>query len=344
MDKVRLGRTGMVVSRLGFGGIPIQRDTEEEAIAVVKRCLDLGVTFIDTANGYSTSEERIGKAIAGRRDKVVIATKSGGRNRADVENHFKLSLERLKTDYIDLYQFHGVNNTKHLDTILEDGGLMSVVEEAKKAGKIRHIGITSHQIDIARKAVATDRFETLMFPFNFITHEAADDLIPLARKHDVGFIAMKPLAGGMLYSVSIAFKYLFQFPDILPIPGIEKLREIEEIVGVLNGPLAMTATEEQEMARLRQELGRKFCHRCDYCQPCTVGIPISTVLTSPSFAKRMPPERFLGMVDKAMAAVANCSDCGECEKRCPYELPIRQLIKEQLEWYQALKKRYEVKT
>jgi hypothetical protein len=341
MERIRLGRTGMMVSRLGFGGIPIQRDTEEEAIAVVKRCLDLGITYIDTANGYTVSEERIGKAVAGRRDKVIIATKSGGRSREDVEKHLKLSLERLQTDYIDLYQFHGVNNTKHLDTILEPGGLLSVVEEAKKAGKVRHIGITCHQIDIAKKAVASDHFETIMFPFNFITDEAAVELLPLARQHDVGFIVMKPLAGGMLDNANIAFKYLFQIPDIVPIPGIEKVHEIEEIVDILEGPREMTAEELKEMARLKQELGHRFCHRCDYCQPCTMNIPISTVMTSGSFAKRLPDERFFSdMVGKAMEAAVNCSDCGECEQRCPYELPIRQMLNEQVEWYEAKKKEY----
>jgi predicted aldo/keto reductase-like oxidoreductase len=345
MDKIRLGRTELMVSRLGFGGIPIQRDTEEEAIGVVKRCLDLGITFLDTANGYSTSEGRIGKAVAGRRDKVIIATKTGGRTREEVEKHLKLSLERLGTDYIDLYQFHGVNNAKHLDLVLEDGGLLSIIEEARKAGKVRHIGITSHQMDIAKKAVATDRFETIMFPFNFITHEAADELIPLARQHDVGFIAMKPLAGGMLDSVEIAFKYLFRFPDIVPIVGIEKAHEIEEIAGIMKKPLTMTAAEEGEMARLRQELGHTFCHRCDYCQPCTVQIPISTVLTSASFARRIPPERFFGdMVGKAMEAAAKCTECGECETRCPYQLPIRKLLQDQVEWYEALKKDYNAKT
>ena len=186
MEKIRLGRTGLMVSRLGFGGIPIQRDTEEDAISVVKRCLALGITYIDTANGYTTSEERIGKAVAGRRDKVVIATKTGARTREDAEKHLALSLKRLQTDYIDIYQFHGVNNTKHLEAVLEPNGLLAFAEEAKKAGKVRHIGITSHQMDIAKKAIATDKFETIMFPFNVVTDEAATQLLPLARQHDVG--------------------------------------------------------------------------------------------------------------------------------------------------------------
>ncbi len=341
MEKIRLGRTGMMVSRLGFGGIPIQRDTEEEAVAVVRRCLDLGINYIDTANGYSTSEERIGKAVAGQRNKVIIATKTGGRNPAEVEKHLALSLQRLQTDYVDLYQFHGVNNQKHLDLILEPNGLLSVVEAAKKAGKIRHIGITSHQIDIAKKAIACDQFETIMFPFNFVTDEAATELIPLARKHDVGFIVMKPLAGGMLDNATIAFKYLFQFPDIVPIPGIEKIPEIEEIVGILEHSPILTKADKAQMERMKAELGREFCHRCDYCQPCTSEIPISTVMTSPSFAKRLPEERFYSdMIAKAMEAAAKCVDCGKCEERCPYKLPIRQVLKERVIWFEARKKEY----
>ncbi len=341
MEKVRLGRTGMMVSRLGFGGIPIQRDTEDEAVAVVKRCLDLGINYIDTANGYSTSEERIGKAVAGRRNKVIIATKTGGRNREEVEKHLALSLQRLQTDYIDLYQFHGVNNQKHLDLILEPNGLLSAVEAAKKAGKIRHIGITSHQIDIAKKAVASDIFETIMFPFNFVTDEAATELIPLARKHDVGFIVMKPLAGGMLDNATIAFKYLFQFPDIVPIPGIEKIPEIEEIVGILENTPALTKADKTKMNQMKEELGKEFCHRCDYCQPCTAEIPISTVMTSPSFAKRLPEERFYSdMITKAMETAAKCVDCGKCEERCPYKLPIRQVLKDRVKWFETKKKEY----
>lgn len=345
MEKMKLGRTGLVVSRLGFGGIPIQRDTEEDAISVIKRCLDLGITYIDTANGYTTSEERIGKAVAGRRDKVVIATKTGARTREDAEKHLALSLKRLQTDYIDIYQFHGVNNTKHLEAVLEPNGLLAFAEEAKKAGKVRHIGITSHQMDIAKKAIATDKFETIMFPFNVVTDEAAAQLLPLARQHDVGFIAMKPLAGGMLDNARICFKYLFQYHDVLSIPGIEKPQEIEEIVEILEKSPRMTAAEKSEMARMKEELGHRFCHRCDYCQPCTMNIPISTVLTSASFAKRLPEERFFTeMVAKAMEAAAQCADCGECEQRCPYQLPIREMLNEQVEWFDAKRKEYAART
>jgi hypothetical protein len=342
MEMVRLGRTNMMVSRLGFGGIPIQRLPEENAVAVVKRCLDLGITFLDTANGYTTSEERIGKAIAGRRHKVILATKSGARNREDLEKHLKLSLKRLGVDYIDLYQFHGVNDFKSLDAVLAPGGLMPVVEQAKEAGLIRHIGITSHQMDVAKKAVLSDRFETIMFPFNFLTPEAADELFPQCLEHDVGFIDMKPMAGGMVDNASIAFKYLRRFQEVVMIPGIEKIQEIEEISAIFEGSTEMTQTELQEMERIKNELGARFCHRCDYCQPCEAQIPISAVLACRSFYKRLPSEGFFGgFVAPAMAKATECVDCGECEERCPYHLPIREMIKEQAEWYAQEKRKYE---
>ncbi|MBA7678245.1 hypothetical protein ES703_86518 [subsurface metagenome] len=217
-----------------------------------------------------------------------------------------------------------------------------MLEEAKRSGVIKHIGITSHSRDVAKEAVKSDRFETIMFPFNFITSEAADDLIPLAREHDVGFIAMKPLAGGMLDNATIAFKYLLQFPDIVINVGIEKVTEIEEAVSILENPQAMTTAEQQEMERLRQELGTRFCRRCQYCQPCSEEIPITTVMTSASFAKRMPPERFFsGMVSEAMEKAANCTECGDCEERCPYHLPIREMIAEQVKWYREEERKYQ---
>jgi predicted aldo/keto reductase-like oxidoreductase len=342
VEKIRLGKTDMMVTRLGFGGIPIQRLSEDDAVAVVRKCLELGITFLDTANAYTTSEERIGKAIAGKRDELIIATKTQGRDRETIEKHLNLSLERLQTDYIDLYQFHGVSTREHLDIVLDPKGPRAVVEEAKKAGKIRHIGITSHSMDIAKEAVKTDQFETLMFPFNFIVLEAAEELIPLCREHDVGFIDMKPMAGGMLGNATVAFKYLLQFPDIVYIPGIEHIWEIEEIAGIVRGSTWITPEEEAEMQRLRDELGTMFCRRCDYCQPCPQEIPISMVVNSASFAKRLPPQRmFSGWISEGMEKAATCTECGDCEEKCPYKLPIREIIAERSLWYQEAKKQYE---
>ncbi len=342
MEKIRLGRTEMMVTGLGFGGIPIQRVSEEEAIAVVKKCLELGINFLDTANGYTTSEERIGKAIKGKREQIIIATKSAARTREDIEKHLKLSLERLGTDYIDLYQLHNISDDKALETVLDPNGPRGVIEDAKKAGVVKHIGITSHQVDIAKDIIKTDLFETIMFPFNFMVYEGNSELLTLARQHDVGFIAMKPLAGGMIANATIAIKYLLQFPYIVLIPGIERVPEIEEIARVFAGPKEMTAPEKQEMEHIKEELGTRFCRRCDYCQPCIAEIPISDIMSFPNLIKRLPPVRlYSGKFAESFEKALECTDCGECEERCPYNLPIRNMMKEHLKMHQAGKKEYD---
>jgi len=342
MEKIRLGRTEMMVTRLGLGGIPIQRVSDDEAIAVVRKCLELGINFIDTANAYTNSEDRIGQAISGQREGLIIATKTLAKTAEMVQKHLKLSLECLRVEYIDLYQFHNVSDSETFNEILAPNGPMSVIEKAKKEGLVKHIGVSSHSMDMAKELVKSGLFETIMFPFNFITCEAADELLPLARKHDVGFIVMKPLAGGRLDNASIAFKYLFQFPDIVIIPGIEKTREIEEIIQTMEGPQTMTEIEQEGMERLRQELGKIFCRRCDYCQPCAEEISISLVLSIPSLPKRLPPKAaFTGFFAEVMEKATRCTKCGECEKRCPYGLPISELIEEYVNWYQAEKNKYE---
>ncbi|MBN1191255.1 MAG: aldo/keto reductase [Dehalococcoidales bacterium] len=341
IECIRLGKTGMKVTRLGFGGIPIQRLDRNRAVEVVSRCLDLGINFLDTANGYSTSEERIGLAIAGLREKVFIASKTTTQTPGMMRKNLLLSLERLKTDYIDLYQFHNVSDFKTLDRIVGEERLLTFMEEAKKEGLIRHIGITSHQIDVAKKAVQSGLFETLMFPFNFLVPEAADVLLPVCKEKDVGFIAMKPLAGGLVENATVCIKYLMRFPQVVFIPGIEKIYEIDEIYGVIQGTSDMTETDLRQMEQIKLELGPGFCHRCDYCQPCTAGIPISMVLPLKSFFKRSPPETFFGqLAGPAMEKASGCVDCGECEERCPYHLPIRKMISEQIEWYEQEKKKY----
>ncbi len=342
MEKIRLGKTEMMVAGLGFGGIPIQRVPEEEAIAVVHKCLELGINFLDTANGYTTSEERIGKAIKGKREGIFLATKSLTRTREDIEKHLKLSLERLGVDYLDLYQFHNISDAKALETVLDPDGPRGAVEGAKRAGLVKHIGITSHQIDIAKDAVKTGLFETLMFPLNFMSYEGKEELLSLCKQHDVGFIAMKPLAGGMIDNAAIAIKYLLQFPDIVLIPGIERVPEIEEIARVFKGPKEMTAGEKQEMERIRQELGARFCRRCDYCQPCQVEIPIADVMSFPNLRKRLPLVRlYTGKFAESFVKADECTDCGDCEERCPYNLPIRDMMKEHVKMHQAGKLEYE---
>ncbi|MBN1934053.1 MAG: aldo/keto reductase [Anaerolineae bacterium] len=337
MKKVRLGKTGLMVSRVGFGGIPIQRLGEADAVAVVRRCLDLGVNFIDTANGYTVSEGYIGKAIAGRkREELIIATKTGARDRETALRHLAQSLDSLGSDYIDLWQFHGVSTPEDYERVMSPGGALEAAWEALAAGQVRHIGVTSHSLDLALEMAPSGHFETIQFPFNFVACEATERLLPLAQAHDVGFIAMKPLGGGLLDNARLAIKYLLQF-DVLPDPGIEKASEIEEIVALVEGDLALTARERVEMERIRAELGARFCHRCEYCQPCPQKISISTVMNTRSFWKRFPADRFASSwIGQAIEQAKTCLECGECESRCPYHLPIREMLKENVAFYERV--------
>jgi predicted aldo/keto reductase-like oxidoreductase len=343
METARLGKTEMVVSKVGCGGVPLQRASEDEAVAIVRRCLDLGITFFDTADNYTNSEERIGKAISGRQEGLVLSTKTDYGTRQEVEGNLKQSLRRLGTRSIDLYQFHGINDFDTYAKVIDPGGPIAVVQEAMKAGSVKHVGISSHSMDIAKEAVKSGLFETIMFPFNFVVCEAADELLPLTRQHDVGFIAMKPLAGGMLQNVTIAFKYLLQFPDVVSIPGVQRIHEVEEIVQVSNGPRQMTEAEQREMQRLREELGTRLCRRCGYCLPCPEGIPILLVMDITSMLKNMPPQTvFSPPIASGMERVAACTRCGECEERCTYGLPIMELIEEHASIYQAERRKYQL--
>ena len=335
MKTVRLGKTGLEVSRIGMGGIPIQRLTEDEAVKVVQRCLDLGVTFIDTAWRYTTSEERIGKAITGRRDQVVIATKIFNRDKGDratALEQLEVSLKRLNTDYIDLWQFHGINTFEEYERVL--GGTMEAAQEALQAGKIRHIGISGHSMEVALKAVSSGHFETIQFPFNFVNNDPADELVPLAREHDVGFIAMKPFAGGHLKDANLAIKYLLQFDNVLPDPGIRKVEEIEEIVDIVNGSWELTPQEWQEIENIRAALGRRFCQWCHYCTPCPQKVDIPALMNIPALLKpwEWSPSRLAEVVESGR----NCVQCGECEIKCPFHLPIREMIVEHIEFYERM--------
>jgi predicted aldo/keto reductase-like oxidoreductase len=338
MEQVRLGKTELDVSRVGFGGIPIQRLTEAEAIHVVQACLDLGINFIDTANGYTTSEERIGKALRGQRPQVVIATKTGARDKAGAQAHLELSLQRLQTDYIDLWQFHGVSTPQALEQVLGPDGAMEAALAAKQAGTVRHIGVSSHSMEVALKMAPMGVFESLQFPFNFVTREPADELLPLAQAHDLGFIAMKPFAGGLLGVANLSIKWLLQFEGVVPDPGIETVEEMAEIVGILEGDWALTAQESQEIEGIRAELGTRFCRRCEYCQPCPQEIRISTVMNIRSFYKRFPPERFFsGRFPQTVERAKTCLECGECEERCPYHLPIREMLVENVAFFESVR-------
>ncbi|MBM4463160.1 MAG: aldo/keto reductase [Chloroflexi bacterium] len=338
MEMVRLGKTGLMVSRLGFGGIPIQRLGEAEAVLLVKRCLELGINFYDTANAYTTSEGFIGKAIDGRREELVLATKSTSRNPEKVMKHLQLSLERLGVDTIDLYQLHGVDDLETYNSMVASGGMLTTLEKARSQEKIRHIGISSHSLDVAKLAAQSGHFETVQFPFNFVAREAADELIPLCRRNDVGFIAMKPMGGGMLESASLAMKFLMQFPGVHPIVGVDTIEQMEELVRIVEGDLSITPEEQRRMEQIATELGSRYCRHCYYCQPCPQDILICEVMVFPTYLKRSVPAFYLsGWVADNMEKAQTCTECGECEGRCPFKLPIREMLGDSVALFRKLK-------
>jgi predicted aldo/keto reductase-like oxidoreductase len=337
MKTVRLGKTNLQVSRVGIGGIPIQRPAEDEAIRTIRRALDLGINLIDTAHGYGASEERIGKAIAGRREQVVLATKGGWRDKAMVLLHIDTSLQRLNTPYVDLWQFHNVGNLEGYESLFRPEGPVEAAREALQAGKIRHLGITTHMLEVAQRAVTAGLFETVQFPFNFVNDDAADKLLPLAREHDVGFIAMKPFAGGQLRDARLAIKYVLQFDGAVPDPGVERIEEVEEIVGIVNrGDWELTAQEHEEIAQVRAELGTHFCQWCGYCMPCAQGVEIPDLMNMRGMWKLWPLEAFIPWMKEAAESAARCIECGECEEKCPYHLPIRERIPLGARFYESV--------
>lgn len=331
---MRLGKTGLKVSRIGMGGIPIQRPPEEEAIRVVQRALDLGINFIDTSVGYGTSEARIGKALEGRRENVVLGTKGGWRDRETVIGSLAMSLRQLRTDYIDLWQFHNVSSLEAYQSLFRPKGPFEAALEALSEGTILHLGISSHSLEVAREAVSSEKFETIQFPFNFVYQDASEEIIPLAKEHGVGFIAMKPFAGGMIRKANLAMKYVLQFENVLPDPGVEKIEQVEELVGFLEGPLEITPDERAEMEERRAELGTKFCRQCGYCQPCPNGVSISLIMIAPIMWKLWPSENLTsGWYKDAIESGNRCVECGECEEKCPYQLPIRDMIRDHMEFH-----------
>jgi len=341
MKKVRLGKTGLMVSRVGMGGIPLTRPPLEEAIKVIKRALDLGVNFIDTAIGYTTSEERIGQAIEGRREEIILATKTPAIDRETALKYLDISLRRLRTDYLDIWQLHGLNQTDY-ELITRPDEAWEAAQLALDEGRVRHVGFSSHSIRNALKLVETGLFETVQFPFNFISDEASSQLVPLAKKHDVGFIAMKPFAGGMIKDANLAIKYLLQFDNVVPDPGIEKFSDIEEIVEIVNGPWEPSASELQQMKEIKERVGTRFCRQCGYCLPCSQGVLIHRILYFQRLYDLWPPERFFSWdyVRGGVESAPNCIQCGECEPRCPYQLPIRELIAENMEFYERMAEKH----
>ncbi len=341
MRSMKLGRTELTVSELGFGGIPIIRLEFDDAVEVVRHCFDSGIRFFDTANVYGDSEKKIGAALESVRDEVVIATKTLLREANTAVDHIAYSLENLRTDYIDIYQTHNLADDETLDNVLAPGGAYEALAKAREEGKIRFIGMSSHNIATAIKACRTGKFDTLQFPFNFIEREPADELFNVAREMGMGIIAMKPLGGGLLERADLCFKFMQQYPGVVPIPGIQAKEELDEIIALYENPATLSEDDNAAIEVIRSELGVKFCHRCEYCMPCDKGVVIPGVMGFKSVARRLSPPAAIAMPWAAMESVEKCEDCGECIERCPYDLAIPDLLKENLALYNDFKERHQ---
>ncbi len=333
MEERLLGRTGLRVNAIGFGGIPIQRVSEEKAIRVVRRCYELGINYFDTARGYTTSEERIGKALQGVRDEVILATKSHARTKKELLENLEMSLANLRTDHIDVYQLHNVSSEEAWGKITSPDGALEGLYEARDAGRAKHIGVTSHSPELLTKIVEEEIFETAMIPFNYLATEPEKRLLPLCRRKGVGTVTMKPFGGGAFSDANTALKYVLANKAVdIVIPGMMSEAEVEENVRVGGEDLALTDLELKVIEGDRVRLGNQFCRSCDYCQPCPQGIPISFVLRAEAgMLRRMGwTEGIIRQTREAEPKVATCLKCGICESRCPYKLPIKELLPQKM--------------
>lgn len=327
MEYVTLGRTGLKISRLGFGGIPIQRIDGEGTKKLMEMMVEKGINFIDSARGYTVSEGFIGEALEGIRDKFVLATKSMSRTKEGMAKDIEISLNNFRTDYIDLYQIHNPN-MEQLEQVIGPDGALEALLEAREAGKIGHIGLTAHSLEVFEKALEMDWVETIMFPYN-IVEKQGEALIHRCREKNIGFIDMKPLAGGAIENGRLALRFVCANPDVtVVIPGMYDVSEIEKNMEAVEDTEPLTEKELEEMEQVRKQLGTNFCRRCNYCQPCTVGINISGCFLFQGYLDRYGLEdwakdRYATVPVKASA----CIECGECETRCPYNLPIREMLK-----------------
>ena len=331
MQYITLGKTGLKISRLGFGGIPIQKIDAAGTRALFMQMKDAGINFVDTARGYTVSESYIGEALEGIREHFVLATKSMSRDKEGMAKDIETSLKNLRTDYIDLYQIHNPNMAQ-LEAVIGEGGALEALLEAKAAGKIGHIGVTAHSTEVFEKAVSLDFVETVMFPYNIVETQG-EVLMKKCSEKNIGFIAMKPLAGGALDDAALAMRFIFNNPDVtVVIPGMADEKEIKENTAAASDLSPLTDEENAKIEKIRNTLGTEFCRRCNYCAPCTVGINISAVFLFDGYLTRYglgdwATERYNSMGKKA----SDCIGCGVCEERCPYNLPIREMLKKAAE-------------
>ena len=337
MEKVRLGRTNLRVTKLGWGGIPIQRVSEQEGIAVIQAVVEMGVDLLDTARGYTNSEYRVGLALQKANKPVILSSKSPVRTEKIYEEVHK-SLKQLQVKKINIYHLHNVSKVEDYKKVMEPGGAYEGLKRAQAEGLIDHVGLTSHSLDLLEKVLQEDHFDVIMACYSFLEPDAAKKVFPLARTKDIGILTMKPFSGGVIEDAGLALRFVLSTPDIVPIPGSETLAKAQENWKIFTAVHPLSEEDQARIQQVRQQFDRQFCHRCDYCQPCSQGINIQYMMGIQSVIRRF------GGVDKVLWIKGeaekgrNCTECGDCLPRCPYQLPIPELIKKNLEWYDSLKR------
>lgn len=322
-----LGKTGLKVSMMGLGGIPIQRIDAAGTRILIEKLVENGINYIDTARGYSVSEQYLGEALDGLRDKFILATKSMALTKDNMAKDVDISLKNMRTDYIDLYQFHNPSLVQ-LEQIIAPGGALEALQEAKAAGKIGHIGLTTHSAKVFEKALEFDWVETVMFPYNLVeTH--GEELIQKCSEKNVGFIAMKPLAGGAIEDPTLALRYISKNAGVsVVIPGMAEISELDQNLAAVNDTAPLSGSELEKIDMIRKQLGTQFCRRCGYCAPCTVGIVIPNMFVFEGYLERYGLADWArGRYNAQAKTASDCIECGVCETRCPYQLPIREMLK-----------------
>lgn len=331
MTQVTLGSTGITVEKNSFGALPIQRISKEAAVGLLRKAYEHGVTFFDTARAYTDSEEKVGEAFKGMREKIYIATKTGATTVEGFWKDLHTSLETLQTDYIDIYQFH---NPSFCPKPGDGSGLYEAMLEAKEKGMIRHIGITNHRLNVAHEAVESGLYETLQFPFCYLATDKDIALVEACQKAGMGFIAMKALSGGLITNSAAAYAYLAQYDNVLPIWGVQRETELDEFLSYIDNPPAMTEEIKALIEHDRQELSGEFCRGCGYCMPCPVGIEINNCARMSLMIRRAPSEAQLTEEMQAkMKKIEECLHCGQCKGKCPYGLDTPTLLEKNYQDY-----------
>ena len=334
MSQVTLGKTNITVNKNGFGALPIQRVSFEEAARLLKKAFDSGITFFDTARSYSNSEEKIGLAFSGVRSSLYLATKTPSITVEGFWNDLETSLRLLKTDYVDILQFH---NPSFCPKPNDGTGLYEAMLEAKRQGKIRFIGITNHRLSVAKEAVESGLYDTLQFPFSYLSTDKEIEIVRSCRENNIGFIAMKALSGGLITNSAAAYAYLNQFDNVLPIWGVQREKELDEFISYISEPPVMSDAISQIIRHDRKELMGEFCRGCAYCMPCPAGIEINTCARMSLLIRRSPSA--LQLTDKAqemMKKIEDCIHCGSCSAKCPYDLDTPKLLQENYKDYKEI--------